>query len=99
MTKRKLHVCDSLPLPKRVSIHHSPKVCTAVRTSAWAYAAIALVGYFFSNKPFFSNRTEDPLKFMAELFRQLYEKSFTCTVDASSYFYGSCNNLINSVVL
>ena len=47
----------------------------------------------------FSNRTEDPLKLMAELFRQLYEKSFTCTVDASAQLYGSCNNFINNVVL
>ena len=36
---------------------------------------------------------------MAELFRQLYEKSFTCTVYASAQLYGSCNNLINNVVL
>lgn len=48
MTKRKLHVCDSLPLPKRVSTHHSPKVCTAVRMSAWAYADVALVGYLLA---------------------------------------------------
>jgi len=31
--------------------------------------------------------------------RTLYVKSFTCTVDASSYLYRSCKNLINNAIL